>query len=140
MLPVKIPGPILHKLKQGLESTINNHQQRILLKSIFLLAFNAFLRQGELVVKSKGLASMVIQGEDISVEFNQTNSLDAVLIVMKYFKTNKTKDIFHIHMKVLKEKSMCPVKTLHEYFQIFRHQNGPFYQFIEEKPVTYIFV
>lgn len=66
-----ITGPILHKLKQGLESTINNHQQRSLLKSIFLLAFNAFLRQGELVVKSKGLASMVIQGEDISVEFNR---------------------------------------------------------------------
>lgn len=88
-----ITGPMLHKLIQGLESTINNHQQRIL-KSIFLLAFNAFLCIGELVVKSKGLASIVIQREDISFEFNHTNSLDAVLIVMKHFKTNKTKDIF----------------------------------------------
>lgn len=135
-----ITGPMLHKLIQGLESTINNHQQRILLKSIFLLAFNAFLRLGELVVKSKGLASMVIQREDISFEFNHTNSLDAVLIVMKHFKTNKTKDIFQIHLKVLKEKTMCPVHTLYEYLQIFGHQTGPLYQFIEGKPVTYTFV
>lgn len=35
---------------------------------------------------------------------------------------------------------MCPVHTLYEYLQIFGHQTGPLYQFIEGKPVTYTFV
>lgn len=35
---------------------------------------------------------------------------------------------------------MCPVHTLYENSQIFRHQTGPLYQFIEGKPVTYNFV
>lgn len=35
---------------------------------------------------------------------------------------------------------MCPVHTLYENSQIFGHQTGPLYQFIEGKPVAYNFV
>lgn len=135
-----ITGPILKKLIQGLQFSVSNHQQRILLKSIFLLAFNAFLRLGEVVVKSKSLASFVIQREDVTFDFDDTNSLLAVMIVLKHFKTNKTKNLFQIYLKVLKDKSMCPVHALYEYLETFGHHTGPLYQFIGGSPVLYSFV
>lgn len=49
----------------GFKRAFSNRQQRTLLQAIFLLAFNTFIRLGELVVKSKGLASMMIQHRDI---------------------------------------------------------------------------
>lgn len=134
-----ITGPILHKLIQGLQSSICNQQQRILVKSVFLLAFNAFLRLGEVVVKSKSLTNTVVQREDVSFVL-ENNSPVEVLLVLRHFKTNKTKDLFQIHLKALKDKTMCPVYTLYEYVKIFGHHTGPLYQFIGGKPVTYSFV
>jgi hypothetical protein len=135
-----ITGPILTRLIQGLQCTIGNQQHRILLKSIFLLAFNAFLRLGEIVVKSKCLANLVIQREDVSFEFDDKNSLVAAILILKHFKTNKTKDIFQIHLKVAKDTSMCPVRALYEYLRVFSNGTGPLYQFIGGNPVPYSFV
>ena len=94
-----ITGPILHKLVQGLPSAVPNLHYRVLLKSIFLLAFNAFLRLGEVVVKSKCLAGTVIQRENVSFEFCN-NTLSSVVILLRNFKTNKKKDLFQIHLTV----------------------------------------
>lgn len=49
--------------------------------------FNESPRLGELVVKSKGLANMVIQQDDIKFDFKYTHSLNTVVIVMRHFKT-----------------------------------------------------
>lgn len=56
---------------------------------IFLLAFKQCLCVGELVVKLIGKGSITIQREDISFEFNNTNSLDAVLNVLRHFIESK---------------------------------------------------
>lgn len=48
---------------------------------------------------------------------------------MKHFKTNKRNPVEGPKGEVLYENS-----------QIFGHQTGPLYQFIEGKPVTYNFV
>lgn len=82
----------------GLQSAVLNNMYRILLKSIFLLAFNAFLRIGELVVKHRSHVNSVVQREDISFKFQQ-GSLSAVSLVLKNFKTNKSKELFQIHLK-----------------------------------------
>lgn len=60
--------------------TINNSQRFIL-----LLVYCPNNNLCALVVKLKGLTSMVIQGENIFFEFNIKNYV---------FKTNKTKDLF----------------------------------------------
>lgn len=48
------------------------------------------LALGEVVVKSKSLGRLVIQ-RDGTFDFDDTNSLLAVMIVLKHFKTYKTK-------------------------------------------------
>lgn len=101
---------------------------RILLKSIFLLAFNAFLRIGELVVKHRSHVNSIVQREDISFEFQQ-GSLSAVSLVLKNFKTNKSKELFQIHLKASTNTDMCPVHSFYQFIQTFQHKSGPLFQF-----------
>lgn len=64
----------------------------------------------------------------------------AVVIVLRNFKTNKTHDLFQIHLKASGNEDMCPVKTLYTYVQTFGHKSGPLFQFMGGEPVTYAFV
>lgn len=88
-----ITGPILSNMLKSMDLSVKNLYTRILLKSIFLLAFNAFLRLGEIVVKSKTDQCKVIQRNDATFEMLQTTPV-AVETVLKYFKMNKTHAIF----------------------------------------------
>lgn len=110
---------------------------RILLKSIYLLAFNAFLRRGELVVKHRLNVNSVVQREDISFEFEQ-GSFSAVSL--KNFKTNESKELFQIHLKASTNIDICPVHSLYQFIQTFQHKSGPLFQFMGKDPVTYCFV
>lgn len=134
-----ITAPILSRLVTGLQSAVLNNMHRILLKSIFLLAFNAFLRIGELVVKHRSHVNSVVQREYISFEFQQ-GSLSAVSLVLKNFKTNKSKELFQIHLKASTNTDMCPVHSLYQFIQTFQHKSGPLFQFMGGDPVTYCFV
>lgn len=104
-----------------------------------MLAFNAFLRLGEIVIKSKADQCKVIQRNDATFEMHQTTPV-AVEIVLKNFKTNKTHDIFQIHLKASDNKDMCPVQALYNYLHTFGHKSGPLFQFMGGEPVTYAFV
>ena len=103
------------------------------------MAFNAFLRLGEVVVKSKCLAGTVIQREDVSFEFCN-NTPSSVVILLRNFKTNKRKDLFQIHLKASTKSDMCPVLALHHYLKTFGHISGPLFQFMGGEPVSYAFV
>lgn len=83
---------------RGINTSIQNLYTKWLLKSIFLLAFNAFLRLGEIVVKTKTDQCKVIQRNDITFEMSHATPV-AVVIVLRNFKTNKTHDLFQIHLK-----------------------------------------
>lgn len=124
-----ITAPILSRLVTGLQSAVLNNMHRILLKSIFLLAFNAFLRIGELVVKHRSHVNSIVQREDISFEFQQ-GSLSAVSLVLKNFKTNKSKELFQIHLKASTNTDMCPVHSFYQFIQTFQHKSGPLFRFM----------
>lgn len=66
---------------RGLTFTINNSQQFIL-----LIVYCSYSNLCALVVKLKGLTSMVIQGENINIK--------KIMCCCLNFKTNKTKDFF----------------------------------------------
>lgn len=134
-----VTGPILANMLRGINTSIQNLYTKWLLKSIFLLAFNAFLRLGEIVVKTKTDQCKVIQRNDITFEMSHATPV-AVVIVLRNFKTNKTHDLFQIHLKASGNEDMCSVKTLYTYVQTFGHKSGPLFQFMGGEPVTYAFV
>lgn len=134
-----VTGPILGNIMRSINTSIQKLYTKLLFKSIFLLAFNAFLRLGEIVVKTKTDEHKVIQRNYITFKMSHAAPI-AVVIVLRNLKTNKTHDLFRIHLMASGSEDMCPVKTLCKYVQTFGHKSGPLFQFIGGKPVTYAFI
>lgn len=129
-----ITAPILQKLLSALEHTVSQYPTRLLLRAVFLLAFHAFLRLGEITVKSLKSKHQVLQRSDVT--FNQS-SLSEVQIIMRDYKTNKHKSPLIISIQAGPDSAYCPVKALHNYLQLFQHTSGPLFQTFDGLPITY---
>lgn len=128
-----ITKPILLKLLSALNSTVSDRNNILLLRSIFLLAFRAFFRLGELVVGDKEHVAKVIQRTDLTFIKDQ-----GVQINLQYFKHMKPNQTITIFLSPSKDDRICPV--LYAYSCNFLHKSGPFFTFQSGVPVTHAFV
>lgn len=135
-----ITKSILERMVVAIPSVIKLHFHQILLKAIFLVAFNGFFRLGELVVRTPHSISKVIQRRDVNFIF-QNNAMMGVEIIIRHFKTNTHNKPFTIFMAGSKvPHALCPVHSLFNYLQLFKHQSGPLFQNINNSAVTAKFV
>lgn len=131
-----ITPEILRQLLNALAHTVPQHSLRILLRSLFLLAFHAFLRLGEIAVKSLHDSQSVLQRSDVSFEY--TNSVvSAVQIIMREYKTNKHHAPLVISLQAIPNSPFCPVNALYEYLDYSKHNSGPLFQTIDKCPISY---
>ena len=130
---------ILKRLLNALDHTVSVFLNRLLLKALFLLAFNAFLRLGEITVKSNQAVKNVIQRSDVSFEV-ENGILKSVTITLKHYKTNTNNTPFVICIQASNESENCPVNILYLYTGKFGHSSGPLFQFTDCQPVTYSYV
>ena len=63
-----ITKDILIKIVNSLNPCIPEHANRILLKVIFLLAFVAFLRLGEILIRSNVYSDKVLEVADVAIK------------------------------------------------------------------------
>jgi len=111
-----------------------------LLKAIFLLAFVAFLRLGEILIRSKAHSDKVLQVADVAINYEK--GIPANLnITLRHFKNIKASQpaLFSITANG-KNPNLCPVQAIHEYIQLFKPIQGPLFQFLGNSPVTHSFV
>ncbi|XP_022302388.2 uncharacterized protein LOC144627038, partial [Crassostrea virginica] len=134
-----ITPEILRKIIHALNHTVPVFFQRCLLRSLFLLAFHAFLRLGEITTKSTADAHKVLQRSDLHFEYNGS-SLKSVQIVMRDFKTNKNHTPIIISLQAMHDSSFCPVQALFEYLHMSKHTSGPLFQTLDAQPISYSFV
>ena len=66
-----ITKDILIKILNSLNLCIPEHANRILLKAIFLLAFGAFLRLGQILIRSKAHSDKVLQVADVAINYEK---------------------------------------------------------------------
>ncbi|XP_062590358.1 uncharacterized protein LOC134251958 isoform X1 [Saccostrea cucullata] len=131
-----ITKPILIKLLSALDHTVQEADSRTLLSAIFLLAFHAFMRLGELVPRNKTFNSKVIQRQDIM--FNDDNS---VQITLRYSKTMNDRQPIIITLTANNLKcQFCPVHALKAYIAEHKHTSGPLFTFKSGEPVPHNFV
>ncbi|XP_048748643.2 uncharacterized protein LOC125660876 [Ostrea edulis] len=67
-----ITADILQQLLNALNHTVTQYSLRIMLRALFLLAFHAFLRLGEITAKSVKSSKHLLQRPDISFEYQGT--------------------------------------------------------------------
>ena len=134
-----ITQEILRIILHALNHTVPLHFHRCLLRALFLLAFHAFLRLGELTTKSKVDANRVLQRCDIHFEYKGA-SLHGMQIVMREYKTNKNHSPIIISLQAIQCSPFCPVLAPFEYLQLSKHTSGPLFQTVDAQPISYAFV
>ena len=112
---------ILNKLVDSVNSLTFDPYEQLLFKALFLFAFFAFARVGELVTVHGSNSGHVIQLEDISISA-VSDDVQSVHVSFKRFKhyyvgTPKVVSFSHGDTKIL------AVKMLIDFFQ-HRHKNG----------------
>lgn len=131
-----ITPDILQKLLHALAHTVPQYSLRILLRALFLLAFHAFLRLGEVAAKTLNNSKHVLQRSDVTFQ-NTGSKLAAVQIIMREYKTNKHHNPLVLSVQAIQGSPFCPVHALLEYLQYSNHSAGPLFQTNDALPISY---
>lgn len=114
-----ITKDLLHKLCNSLQHIQSSPRVRAMLKSMYLLAFYAFLRVGEFTL-SHGNHANVLQLQDVLFEENRY-----VTMMFSKFKHSKNRKC---NVNVYAQSvPYCPVQSLHEYMYYRGRTPGPLY-------------
>lgn len=135
-----ITKDILLKLIEALKICISDTHHRILLRAIFLLAFNAFLRLGEILVREPSTIVTVLQKSDVNIHYDNIGYPTSVSITLRHYKNMTNNQPTTISISGQTNRDLCPVLALHIYLTTFNPKMGPFFQFQDGSPVKHSFV
>ncbi|XP_062607774.1 uncharacterized protein LOC134269591 [Saccostrea cucullata] len=133
-----ITTDILRRIIKAIDITEPLLCNRLLLKAFYLLAFQAFLRIGELAARSHN-SNQVVQRSDVNFKISN-GILSGVTIVMKHFKNNIEQKPVTLHLSNSSSITFCPVRALYDYTTHFAHTSGPLFQFMSGESVTHHFI
>jgi len=129
---------ILKNIMQGIEPAVQDFYLRIMLRAIFLLAFHALLRLGEIVAKSYADYGKILQREDISISYKDGHPT-SLSFTLRHSKTIKNNQSVHISIESQSNlPQVCPVLAMDHYLKMCRPTQGPLFQFRSGSPVTQV--
>ena len=135
-----ITKDILAKMLNSLDICIVDYNIRILLGAVFLLAFGAFLRLGEILVRSSQNRNKVVQLQDVQILYDNGKPVNLVL-TLRHYKTIKHNRPITISLSAnTQQPDFCPMTAMHKYLSIFKPQSGPLFQFIQGTSVNNKFI
>jgi len=126
--------PLLYKLIAALPLIHSDQYYRQLTKTMFLTAFHAFLRVGELTIRSRGSPlGHTLLAADCSVNFTG-GSPTSVSFKLNSYKHSQARAAY---ITVPANNSPnCPAASMHSYLQLARPKGGALFQFKDHQPVT----
>ena len=124
---------ILKQLIESVAFTCNSNFCRILIKAMYLLAFHAFLRIGE-ITGSKGKMKNSILRENLTfVGQPEPSALHLTLINFKHSAGKHTPTFV---IKASEQPNLCPVRAMKEYCDLRAHLSGPLFSFMDGTPIS----
>lgn len=137
-----ITKDMLCRMIHNLDKCIQDMAISSLLKAIFLLAFNALLRLGEILIRSSKDIHRVIQFQDTYFfDYDSCGFPKNLTITLRHFKNIKNNQPVTITLITnAQEPNLCPVQAMHTYVQMFKLRSGPLFQFQGGSPILYAFV
>ena len=102
--------------------------QSLLVRSMFLIAFHAFLRVGEFTTRSPHQTQYVLQKADASFVLTDKESQSlGCQITLRNFKGNTNRQPVSIIIPPSPDKTFCPVHTLQHYLALRGDKPGPLF-------------
>ena len=130
-IDVRLPitRPMLRSLIDALPSNTKDGYERKLLTAMFTMAFHGFLRIGEMIPRSRKLASQALSIKDIELA-------DSMVITLHQFKHSSKQGAQTI--RIQKDHSFgrryCPVNAMRKYLAIRGHKTGPLFLLHDGNP------
>ena len=129
-----ITPTILNKLVKALPFTTESLFTTAMLHAMFVLAFCAFLRVGEITKTHNKTSHYLLFGNVVCG--TDATDLGFVDITLPHFKHSKSS--FTIHLQQNRSNSLlCPYKTLLDFMSIRNHSSpdAPLFSFMDDSPV-----
>lgn len=124
---------ILQKIVNSLPQCTQSFYQRTLFKAMFLLAFHAFLRVGEITSTTNNTLNL----SAISFAHQQNGVPESMSLTMVDFKHHRGKPPVTFHLKANKENpQLCAVSAMWEYKALRGNCDGPLFMFQDKSPVS----
>ena len=122
-LPVTLP--ILTRLIQVVPIVITNTYKSLMLRTMMVLAFQAYLRVGEMVPRSGFFSQWCLQLRDVSIQG------ELITVSFRHFKHSGRQgpQCLHINGDSLMGTSICPVTLLTEFIRARGPLPAPFFAY-----------
>jgi hypothetical protein len=125
-----ITKSILHQLVSNLSNITSALYNIKLFKSMFLLAFHAFLRVGEITTDSRSHVN-VLHVDQVTSH----SSDDSIVIEFRHFKHSNGRT-FRLSIPSQPVTVFCPVASLHDYLSVRGESPGPLFLCSSNLPVS----
>jgi len=102
---------------------------------MFLLAFHAFLRVGE--ITSTENSTSVLQFASIQFGQISENKPQDLTLTLSNFKHHQGKPPVNLHLAATQDnKDLCPISAMWEYCKMRGKANGPLFMFQDNTPIS----
>jgi hypothetical protein len=125
----------LEKIIDGIDEYIDNNFTKTLLKAVFLLAFNAFLRLGEILVRSP-----TFQKQDVSFTYCNRRSQSLTLAIRHYKNIKNNQPVTIMIEANHNNLQLCPVRAVHSHLENHSRVDVLLFLCIGGTPVTHSYV
>ncbi|XP_053377252.1 uncharacterized protein LOC128547836 [Mercenaria mercenaria] len=127
---------ILRQMVQVLPQVMVNPELRLLCQTMFVAAFFALLRIGEITVTQSGDRNTILL-KNVSFQYINHKPMKASLVLGSFKHSQGVSAT--VSVKRHKNKNTCPVRLLHKYINSCNHTTGTLFKFPCGRPVTDIF-
>lgn len=124
---------ILENLLVAVPHVANSSYQRCLFMAMFIIAFYAFLRVGEITVRSHSNPNLLLLS---NVSFKTIAKASCMIITMTNFKHNLGKNPVHLEIKPQPIRKFCPVQIMKSYLKVRGVKDGPLFCYGSGRPIS----
>ena len=126
----------LEKMLSAIDTIYKDSYTRILLRAMFVLAFRAGLRCGELIYVAGGKHTLTLN--NVKVLVAKKSATPCVSLTFHTFKHSKQKVPLVLRLPAT-NSILCPVKVVLDYISVRPSGGDPLFVFASGKPVTRAF-
>ena len=132
-LPPRLPITLilLYRIMEGVDAIVPHYYHRLLLKSMFTVAFFGLMRMGEVTVSKHHQVSLFLS--------QITLSSTQIIISIKHFKHNSSLKPVDIPLLRQTNSQICPLYHMSQYLLVRGFQPGPLFAFPSNSPVPRAF-
>ncbi|XP_062581945.1 uncharacterized protein LOC134243730 [Saccostrea cucullata] len=124
---------ILGKLLVAIPHVANSKYQEYLYMAMFLLAFYAFLRVGEITVRSGSNPNLLLRR---NVSFKRDKKQVRMVVTMINFKHNLGKKPVQLEINPQPKCSFCPVQAMRNYLEVRGAEEGALFCYRSGRPIS----